>query len=82
MFAARKSHAVVLAGVCTRISSDPSGHRAGVERQRAACEVAPPGRWNRPRSMGTTTAVRTAASLGARTSACWRRWSQARSLPS
>jgi site-specific DNA recombinase len=30
--------AAVRAGVYTRISSDPSGKRAGVERQRAYCE--------------------------------------------
>ncbi len=30
--------AVVRAGVYTRISSDPSGQRAGVERQRVDCE--------------------------------------------
>ena len=29
----------VKAGVYTRISSDPSGQRAGVDRQRTACEA-------------------------------------------
>ena len=31
--------ALVRAGIYTRISSDPSGQRAGVERQRADCEA-------------------------------------------
>ena len=30
---------VVRAGIYTRISTDPSGQRAGVERQRADCEA-------------------------------------------
>ncbi len=34
-----QSLTVVRAGVYTRISSDPSGQRAGVERQRADCEA-------------------------------------------
>ena len=32
-------NAVVRAGIYTRISSDPSGQRAGVERQRIDCEA-------------------------------------------
>ena len=32
-------NAVVRAGIYTRISSDPSGQRAGVERQRVDCEA-------------------------------------------
>ena len=40
MTASRKqSSPAVKAGVYTRISSDPSGQRAGVERQRADCEA-------------------------------------------
>ncbi len=34
----RLASVAVRAGVYTRISSDPSGQRAGVERQRAECE--------------------------------------------
>jgi len=34
-----QSFSAVRAGVYTRISSDPSGQRAGVERQRADCEA-------------------------------------------
>jgi hypothetical protein len=34
-----KQNAVVRAGTYTRISSDPSGQRAGVERQRIDCEA-------------------------------------------
>ncbi len=40
MTACRKqSSPAVKAGVYTRISSDPSGQRAGVDRQRADCEA-------------------------------------------
>ena len=35
----KQSSPAVKAGVYTRISSDPSGERAGVERQRADCEA-------------------------------------------
>ena len=35
----KHSSPAVKAGVYTRISSDPSGHQAGVERQRADCEA-------------------------------------------
>jgi len=35
----KQSSPAVKAGVSTRISSDPSGPRAGVERQRADCEA-------------------------------------------
>ncbi|MFP5317020.1 MAG: recombinase family protein, partial [Acidimicrobiia bacterium] len=35
----KQSSPAVKAGVYTRISSDPSGERAGVDRQRADCEA-------------------------------------------
>ncbi len=35
----KQSSPAVKAGVYTRISSDPSGQRAGVDRQRADCEA-------------------------------------------
>jgi DNA invertase Pin-like site-specific DNA recombinase len=37
--ASRQPSAIVRAAIYTRISSDPSGQRAGVERQRADCEA-------------------------------------------
>jgi imidazolonepropionase-like amidohydrolase len=36
---AQPARLAVRAGVYTRISSDPSGQRAGVERQRTDCEA-------------------------------------------
>ncbi|MDQ3782102.1 MAG: recombinase family protein, partial [Actinomycetota bacterium] len=35
----KQSSPAVKSGVYTRISSDPSGERAGVDRQRADCEA-------------------------------------------
>lgn len=37
--ASRPPSAIVRAAIYTRISSDPGGQRAGVERQRADCEA-------------------------------------------
>ena len=39
MFIGPNQNAVVRAGIYTRISSDPSGERAGVDRQRVDCEA-------------------------------------------
>ncbi len=63
---------VVRAGIYTRISWDPDGQRAGVERQRVDCETVCADRgWEIASTSRTTTARRTAERSGRPTSGCW-----------
>ena len=74
---------IVRAAIYTRISSDSSGLRAGVERQRADCEALCGARgWEVGGVHEDNDCSAYGASLAAPTSACWRRWSRATSMRS
>ena len=68
----KQSLPAVKAGVYTRISSDPSGQRAGVDRQRADCEAHCEARgWEIVEVFATMTSPPTGGRLDGPMSECW-----------